>query len=81
MPQPPPAGEGWLQPAGPAELGEPTPTLRRRQHSQVRDVDSQAFMAQGIRHHAGCGDEALITGSPDTPPYGFPKLPPSPCGL
>lgn len=36
VPQPPPAGEGWLQPAGPAELGEPTPALRRQQHSQVR---------------------------------------------
>lgn len=58
MAHPPRAGERWLQPA--AELVEPLLALLCLQHSRVKNVDSQSFMAQRIRHHAGWEDEALI---------------------
>lgn len=51
-----------MQPAGPAELVEPTLALLRLQHPQVKNTDCQSFMAQRIQHRTGWEDEALIAG-------------------
>lgn len=64
MPQPPRAGELWLQPA--PELMEPLLARLCLQHSRVKNVDLQSFTTRRIWHHAGWEDEALIIGLLDS---------------